>query len=463
MAAAVLAGVLASGTAPALAAPPAGAWDPRVVAIAKQVEKLRGLEFDHPVPVEVLDSAAFDKRYAHDQKPTTKSRKDWAESEAALRALGLLDRPVPLESLTAGVGAQVLGFYDPAEKAIVVRGDTFSSPETRSTLAHELTHALQDQQFDLNRMDRLERKADSSSVTALIEGDATRIGETYTGKLSEGDQAAIDASNAATVATAPDLPPFVNVSFASEYVLGYMMTTVLDAAGGNRAIDRAFRDPPLNDLAVLDPVALLEGTKARRVSAPKLTAGDTALGKATVLGAETLYFMLASHLPPADALAIAQRWGGDSSIAFTRGGSTPCVTSVMVGRRGAADAQALQAGLQRWNAASGTDAEITRRGDELTLTSCEPSNPGTVSEAALSQALFHVLLRNSFASGLLAGGDPRTATCVADGIMGLDALTSAVATVQTPDDDLPADFDTTVQAAVQANAARLRAQCQTTT
>jgi len=463
VAAAVLAGVLATASAPALAATSADGWDPRVAGIAKQVEKLRGIEFDHPVPVKVLDSAAFDKRFTRDQKPTTKSRKEWAESEAALRALGLLDRPVPLESLTAGVGAQVLGFYDPAEKAIVVRGDTFSSPETRSTLAHELTHALQDQQFGLSRMDRLERKADSSSVSALIEGDATRIGETYTSGLSKSDQAEIDASNASTVSTAPDLPPFVNVSFASEYVLGYMMTSVLEAAGGTKAIDKAFRDPPLNDLAIIDPVALLDGTKAIPVAAPKLAGGNTALGTPTVLGAETLYFMLASHLPPADALAVAQRWGGDSSIAFTRGDSTPCVTSVMVGRAGAADTQALQAGLERWNTASGANAEITRRGKELTLTSCEPSNPGTVSEAALSQALFHVLLRNSFATGVLSGSDARTATCIADGIMGLDSLTKAIATVQTPDDDLPADFDTTIAAEVKANAPRLRAQCQKTT
>ena len=106
---------------------------------------------------------------------------------------------------------------------------------------------------------------------------------------------------------------------------------------------------------------------------------------------------------------------------------------------------------------------IVRRGKELTLTSCEPSNPGTVSEAALSQALFHVLLRNSFATGVLSGSDARTATCIADGIMGLDSLTKAIATVQTPDDDLPADFDTTIAAEVKANAPRLRAQCQKTT
>jgi hypothetical protein len=452
--------VLATGAPPALAVKSPEEWDPRVAAIAKQVERLRGIEFDEPVPVKVLDSATFDKRYARGQKPTTKGRKEWAESEAALRALGLLDRPVPLEALTAGVGAQVLGFYDPADKAIVVRGDTFSSPETRSTLAHELTHALQDQEFDLGRMDRRERAADASSVSALIEGDATRIGETYTSGLSASQQAEIDASNSSTVATAPDLPPFVTVSFASEYALGYMMTTALEAAGGDKAIDDAFRNPPLNDLAIIDPVALLDATLAIKVKAPQLAAGDVALGDPTVLGAATLYFMLASHLPPADALAVAQRWGGDSSIAFTRGGSTPCVTSVMVGRDGTADTAALQAGLERWNVASRTNAEIARQGKRLTLTSCEPSNPEPVSEAALSQALFHVLLRNSFAAGALGSTSPRTATCIADGIMALDSLTGTLATVQTPDDDLPADWDTTVTADVRANAPRLRAQCQ---
>jgi hypothetical protein len=78
---------------------------------------------------------------------------------------------------------QILGFYDPRTKKffIVVENDpTKVSPLAKWTTAHELTHALQDQHFDIQKVhpDRApgspEGNDDADTATlSLLEGDAT--------------------------------------------------------------------------------------------------------------------------------------------------------------------------------------------------------------------------------------------------------------------------------------------------
>src|SRR5215510_3392328 len=51
------------------------AWDPKLVPIVREVEKIRGLSFDRPVPVTYLGDAAFDKRVAVDEKAMSTSDK----------------------------------------------------------------------------------------------------------------------------------------------------------------------------------------------------------------------------------------------------------------------------------------------------------------------------------------------------------------------------------------------------
>ena len=150
-----------------------GDWDPRIADLAEQVEELRGLDFKHAVPVQVLSNKVFDKRYASDSKLSPKERKEWERSEASLHAVGLLESGLDPDALGDAFGENVLGFYDPRTERIVVRGNNLSNPATRAVLAHELTHVLQDQYFDLRKIDRQADKQESSVVEALVEGDAT--------------------------------------------------------------------------------------------------------------------------------------------------------------------------------------------------------------------------------------------------------------------------------------------------
>src|SRR5437660_2168490 len=142
---------------PTTAAAPSGStsastWDPRVIDIVQFVERRRGLRFKHPVPMDFLDNAAFDKKVTNSDSPTVSQRSELNDSVATLRAVGLAEGAPDLQAAENKVASHsILGLYSPKAKRVYVRGSNLT-PDVRVTLAHELTHALQDQYFGLDHM-----------------------------------------------------------------------------------------------------------------------------------------------------------------------------------------------------------------------------------------------------------------------------------------------------------------------
>ncbi|HMC43606.1 MAG TPA: hypothetical protein VKI20_11410, partial [Acidimicrobiales bacterium] len=137
------------------------------------VERTRSLKFVRQVPVSLLDDSTFRKRV---EELITASPTSVEKSQKVLRALGLIGAGVDLgkEERALYAGA-VVGLYDQKNKVLLVRGAR-PTPLVRRTLAHELTHALQDQHFSIYRPE-LDKRDDESPVafSALLEGDARRV------------------------------------------------------------------------------------------------------------------------------------------------------------------------------------------------------------------------------------------------------------------------------------------------
>ena len=98
--------------------------------------------------------------------------------------LGLLPMNLDLrETLSDLYGGQVIGFYDPDDKALYLQ-EKVSLESLESLLVHELVHALQDQHFDLNALtgEALNNDAKAAAMAA-IEGHATLVMLEF---LSEG-------------------------------------------------------------------------------------------------------------------------------------------------------------------------------------------------------------------------------------------------------------------------------------
>ncbi len=78
-------------------------------------------------------------------------------AEIVLKKFGLLDRDFHLRPfLLSLLTEQIAGFYDNKTKTVNLL-DWIEPDEQKPVLAHELTHALQDQKVDLTKWSRCER------------------------------------------------------------------------------------------------------------------------------------------------------------------------------------------------------------------------------------------------------------------------------------------------------------------
>ena len=156
---------------------------------------LRGLAFEHPVPIRYLAAKDFEKELGADDKPSAAERaRDRERGGGAAARSGSIGGKV---DLGAGVDtsqkSSTLAFYDPASQEIFVRGTTLDV-EHRVTIAHELTHVLQDQHFDLQKLQKRaadSKTGDATALQALVEGDAVRIQDDYLEHLTSADQAGV--------------------------------------------------------------------------------------------------------------------------------------------------------------------------------------------------------------------------------------------------------------------------------
>ncbi len=150
-------------------------WDAQVAPIAARVAQLRGLTFEHPVKVEYVSPADFEEEVTASAEELENQKDEIEQATAVFRAAGLLGGDVDLgEAVNDTAASAVIALYDPESKKILVRGDGPFTVETRVTLAHELTHVLQDQHFDLQKLDEAADESKTGSSDAFDRTDRGR-------------------------------------------------------------------------------------------------------------------------------------------------------------------------------------------------------------------------------------------------------------------------------------------------
>lgn len=323
------------------------------------VESTRGLRFRTRVDVAVLDDGAFRRSLLGGDEPTEQS--EGQVSLGVLRALGLLDAGAVPSSGELDP-ATVAGFYDTRTRQLVVRGPELT-PFVRQVLVHELTHALDDQHFELNPF--LADQDAALAFEALVEGDAAIVESRYLGSLPEGERRAAAAEEDATFGgggAGAGARPRVGAELgAFPYRDGPGFVEALLAAGGTAQVDDAFRMRPASTSEVLHPERFLDGPGRAGVTAVR--PDGPALGDG-VLGELILRLALAGPLPPDRASRAASGWAGDRYVAWAAGGRT-CLRAT-VAMENAAEAAELAAGLRQW-AGSAVDAT---RPPAVTFTRC---------------------------------------------------------------------------------------------
>lgn len=401
-------------------------WSDDIRPLAEFVEDERGLEFKHPVPVRFLSDARFRKEVTSDESELTdRDRAEIRQTTGLLRAIGLFDGRTDLFAASNDLaGAGVIGLYSDKDNLIRVRG-TSLTPATKVTLVHELTHALQDQYFDLTARKKELNKADDPSAAeafqALVEGDASRIETAYVQSLSDDDRAAFDQENAKESkrykTDVAGVPQILQTLFSAPYALGEAMLAFVSEVGGNDAINALFRDPPTTDEQLLDPWTLLpDRDKAMHVGDVQLRTGEAKFESGT-FGALTWYLMLARHVPLLEALDAVDGWGGDAFVGFKRDGTT-CVRAYYRGDT-PRDTTEMATALRDWaTAAPSSGAAISDHDGEIVFESCDPGRAAGSGRDSSARALQLAVSRTYVALAVMRGGaDQEVARCVGDRVV----------------------------------------------
>lgn len=304
--------------------------------IEDQVVGLRGLEPKSQVPLRILDQGAlkqyFEDRFNQDYLPSERE-----SDQKLLATLGLLkpgDNVVQI--LTNVLLEQVIGVYNSDDKVMYMVGDSGPfSPEEKSTFAHEFTHALQDQYFDLSTLAPKHPDNDDRSlaIQALTEGDAVLLQRLWSQQNLTADEINQIGQNSASTQL-NSAPQFLRDQLLFPYGDGFnFVRQIYQSGGGYAGVDDVFRNPPDSTAQILHPEKYRGHVKPVEVSLPDLSQGSLGDGwreiNSNILGELDLRLILAQLTDTATAMRGSNGWGGDRWELLEKDGHQALVLSTV--------------------------------------------------------------------------------------------------------------------------------------
>ena len=217
-------------------------------------------------------------------------------SELVLKKFGMLPRDFNLETfLVALLREEVAGFYDPKTKTVNLL-DWVPLAEQEPVMAHELTHALQDQDINLQKWMKkgekdlgeikndptpadIENDEIDNAREAVIEGQAQammfqyaiaptgRSIDTAGGLVSAMEEETLTGTSGTKVFN--EAPIFMKESLTFPYSYGLEFVIKLMQMGGKeKAFAALLRNPPHTTRQIMQPETYLSGEKIEPMRVP---------------------------------------------------------------------------------------------------------------------------------------------------------------------------------------------------
>jgi len=294
--------------------------------IERQVAAIRGLEFKQPVDYQVLNRKEI-KQTVAGKLNDVYSAKEFHDMTAAMAALGLLPAGFPLrEKYIDLLGEQIAAFYDQhTHKLYMYEDASLDNAQNRVVLAHELTHALQDQHFGLKALP-LEIKTNddrAAAASALVEGDATLVMSEYMLKNMSRQMVkdSVVSSFTQNMKQLETAPRYLREMLVFPYLRGQEFCASLFGAGDYAAVSRAYADPPSSTSQILHPQKYLADPREEPIAIvwpDTLVQGEKPIADNCV-GEMGIRILFTEWLDAATAERAAAGWRGDRYLYFAGG------------------------------------------------------------------------------------------------------------------------------------------------
>ena len=236
--------------------------------------------------------------YLREKFDEDEGAKRMERSEIVLKKFGLLDRDFHLRPfLLSLLTEQIAGFYDNKTKTVNLL-DWIKPDEQKPVLAHELTHALQDQKVGLTKWSSVSLNGPSHNVQEDNRHLQVDEADTARGAVAEGQAMAVFVDytlrpTGRTLADAPDLagklkdqvadtagspvmaraPLLLQQSLLFPYSEGLSFEqSILVKAGKEAAFAGVLANPPSSSFEIMHPAAYMAHTPVPVVHLPDIHA-----------------------------------------------------------------------------------------------------------------------------------------------------------------------------------------------
>lgn len=299
------------------------------LAVLKETSEIRELSIVRPVKSGAQTRTEIERMIIRNLDEQTTPQEMHA-SEAALKKLGLVApgfryREFVIKLLTE----QVAGYYDTKTQQFYL-ADWIELEGQKPVMAHELTHALQDQHFNLQRFENWP-KGDSDAelaAHALIEGDATLAMTLY---MARNPMVALAfmRSLGTTINSSEQFkqaPRALRESLVFPYEQGSEWATRVYRQGGWAMVSEAYKQLPASTEQILHPEKYFAREAPVKVFLPELraTLGPGWRKLDTDVNGEWSYYLILDQFLAnvAESKRAAAGWAGDRYALYeeTRGG-----------------------------------------------------------------------------------------------------------------------------------------------
>ena len=299
--------------------------------VLEQMSQILDLPIKQPLKKSLRSKQEIRDYVIQEEKEDKSAAQEYADARA-LEAFGLIPKGFPLDSFMVDVLTdQIAGLYNPKDKEFYI-ADWIAPDEQREVMAHELTHALEDQSFNVDPWIKAARPNDDAELAreSVSEGTAMAAMVDYTlrddkvsiidlpdiaplmrmGVTGEMDKDPVLAKAPPAIRDALFFPYLAGASFSQEF---------LKANAGWASLKRLFENPPLSTQQILHPKEYETGVKPDKISLPDwkgVVPADWNLLEENVMGEFGLEEILKQFLGQERADGLSPAWTGDRYALF---------------------------------------------------------------------------------------------------------------------------------------------------
>jgi hypothetical protein len=295
--------------------------------VLQQVSEITGLKLLTPLKKTLRSRDEIRAYVIREMDDEKKPAERYAEARSA-EAFGLIPKGFDLDNFMVDLlTEQIAGLYDPKAREFYI-ADWIPLDDQRMVMAHELTHALQDQHFQIEKWVKAARPNDDAELAreSVLEGSAMAAMIDFllkgTGHSVE-DLPAIDPSIfAADMSKSPKLqeaPQFLKDAMIFPYFGGLTFSAAILKPAGWNGLSAVFAKPPLSTQQILHPGLYKSGKAPTPVTIPsfeKLLGSDWAKIDENVMGEFGWKEILKQLLGEERAKPLAAAWNGDRYVLY---------------------------------------------------------------------------------------------------------------------------------------------------